>query len=111
MRLQTDTKALVLAALQDGPTHGYAVAKVVRETSQGRLKLGEGQLYPALHALEEAGWVTADWDDSAGDLPKRVYAITPAGRTELERRAADWHSFANAVAQILPQSKLALEAE
>ena len=102
MAFRTDTKALVMAALSDGPKHGYAVAKAVREASSGELRLGEGQLYPALHTLEESGWVTGEWDPDAGEPPRRVYALTEAGAAELARRSARWFAFADAVARILP---------
>ncbi len=109
MRLQSDTKALVLSVLDRGPKHGYGVAKTIRESSNGVLRLGEGQLYPALHALEEAGWVTADWEPGA-EPPRRIYAITPAGRAELARRAARWSSFVDGVAKVMPSVPLAPEA-
>lgn len=89
-----------MAALADGPKHGYAVAKAVREGSGGRLKLGEGQLYPALYDLEAQGWATAEWDAENAD--RRVYRLTDEGRAELARRAAKWHEFASAVAGVLP---------
>ena len=57
---------------------GYGIAKAIRETSDGVLKLGEGQLYPALHALEEAGWVTAEWGVTAGNRRARYYRLTAA---------------------------------
>jgi len=105
MRLQTDTKALVLSVLAHGQKHGYGIAKAIRETSDGVLKLGEGQLYPALHALEEAGWVTAEWE-AVGEQPRRIYAITTEGRTELARRVARWSEFAGGVAKVLPSNLL-----
>ncbi len=101
MAFRTDTKALVLAALADGPKHGYAIAKTVRETSDGLLKLGEGQLYPALYALEAEGWVVGEWDPE--DANRRVYRLTDEGRGELAQRISRWHDFANAVARVLPQ--------
>jgi DNA-binding PadR family transcriptional regulator len=108
MRLQTDTKALVLSVLANGPKHGYGIAKAIRENSDGVLKLGEGQLYPALHALEDEGWVTAEWD-SNGDQSRRIYAITPAGSEELSRRAERWNAFATGVAKIMPSLSPATE--
>ena len=105
MRLQTDTKALVLSVLAQGPKHGYGIAKAIRETSNGVLKLGEGQLYPALHALEEAAWVTAEWE-AMGEQSRRIYAITPQGRAELTRRVARWSEFADGVAKVLPNDQL-----
>jgi DNA-binding PadR family transcriptional regulator len=100
MIFRTDTKVIVMAALADGPKHGYAVAKRVRETSEGLLKMGEGQLYPALYALEAEGWVVGEWDEE--DTNRRVYRLTEEGRAELERRASKWHEFASAVARVLP---------
>jgi len=105
MRLQTDTKALVLSVLAHGQNHGYGIAKSIRETSDGVLKLGEGQLYPALHALEEAGWVTAEWE-ATGEQPRRIYKITPQGRAELAHRVARWSAFAGGVAKVLPNDLL-----
>lgn len=101
MRLQTDTKALVLSVLAQGSKHGYGIAKAIRETSDGVLKLGEGQLYPTLHALEEGGWVTAEWE-AVGEQPRRIYSITPEGLAELSRRVARWCAFADGVAKVLP---------
>ena len=100
MRFRTDTKALVMAALAQGPAHGYAVAKIVRELSGGELRLGEGQLYPALYALEAEGWAVGDWD--ADDANRRIYRLTEAGRAELLQRAERWHTFADAVGKLLP---------
>jgi DNA-binding PadR family transcriptional regulator len=95
-------KAVILAVLLDGPRHGYAIAKAVREGSEGALKLGEGQLYPALYALEEQGWVTAEWEEAEGEQPRRIYRITDSGRTELASRAKRWHDFTRGVANLLP---------
>lgn len=103
MPFRTDTKALVMAALADGPKHGYAVAKAVREASGGVLKIGEGQLYPALYALEAEGWAMGEWDEEVPD--RRVYRLTDEGRAELARRAQKWHEFASAVAVVLPKAE------
>lgn len=102
MRLQTDTKAIVLSVLRDGPKHGYAIAKAVRETSAGMLKLGEGQLYPTLYSLEEEGWVVAEWEGEETDQPRRVYRITESGCKELEQRARRWHDFVAGVNRLMP---------
>ena len=103
MAFRTDTKALVMAALAGGPKHGYAVAKAVREATGGTLKIGEGQLYPALYELEKQGWATAEWDEEVPD--RRVYRLTDEGRGELARRASAWHAFADAVAVVLPKAE------
>lgn len=107
MSFRTDTKALVLAILAESPNHGYGISRAIKERSSEVLKLGEGQLYPVLHALEESGWVVAEWEMQDGDPPKRVYRITPAGQAELESRAKTWQVFAEAVAQVLPRTPTA----
>ncbi|HEY3782231.1 MAG TPA: helix-turn-helix transcriptional regulator [Fimbriimonadaceae bacterium] len=106
MSYRTDTKALVLAVLKDGPKHGYAIGKAIRELSQDVLKLGEGQLYPILHELEERGWVEGNWEIQDGDPPRKVYAITESGLTELAERSKRWSAFSGAVASVLNASTL-----
>jgi DNA-binding PadR family transcriptional regulator len=101
VRLQSDTKAIVLAILADRPAHGYAVVKVVREKSGGKLRLSEGQLYPVLYALEAAGWVTAEWENGDPESRRRIYAITEAGRAELADRTQRWSDFAAIVSRLL----------
>ncbi len=101
MAYRTDTKALVLAILQEGPQHGYGISRAIRERSSEMLKLGEGQLYPILHALEEQGWIEGEWQMQEGDPPKRVYRITSAGFSELTKRAREWQAFTDAVGRVL----------
>src|SRR4051812_60602 len=98
---RTDTRALVLSVLIEGPSHGYAISRRIRELSQSALKMGEGQLYPALHGLEESGFIVGEWQIQEGDPPRKVYVITPSGRTELERRRAAWSSYTSAVGAVL----------
>ncbi|MDR3688051.1 MAG: helix-turn-helix transcriptional regulator [Fimbriimonas sp.] len=109
MRYQTDIKALVLSVLAQGPNHGYGIAKTVRERSDGVLKLGEGQLYPALHALEEAGLVTSGWEGD-GDQKRRTYSITSSGLLELKARTARWGAFAEGVGKVFDLSAAEPEA-
>ncbi|AIE84709.1 Transcriptional regulator, PadR family [Fimbriimonas ginsengisoli Gsoil 348] len=94
----------MLAILSEGPQHGYGISRAIRERSAEVLKLGEGQLYPVLHGLQEAGWIHGEWEMQEGDPPKRVYRITPAGRAELVTRAQKWRAFADAVGQVLPSA-------
>ena len=102
MRFKTDTEAVILAVLEAGPRHGYGIAKVIRSESDGLLKLGEGQLYPLLRTMEEAGWVIGEWDPSAGEQPRRIYSLSDEGSAELARRAQGWHAFVNAVDRFFP---------
>lgn len=106
MSYRTDTKALVLAVLLDKPLHGYGISREIKLRSEDTLKLGEGQLYPILHGLEEQGWIAGEWEMQDGDPPRKVYAITDSGRGELEKRAQSWLSYAGAVASVLKGSKL-----
>ncbi len=93
---------MILGVLSAGPRHGYGIAKAVREETGGVLKLGEGQLYPALYALEEQGWVSAEWENEDSDQPRRIYRITDEGRAELAARAERWHLFTQGVAKLIP---------
>ncbi|MEZ0324873.1 MAG: PadR family transcriptional regulator [Fimbriimonas sp.] len=103
MSYRTDTKALVLAVLADRPMHGYGISREIKRRSEEALKLGEGQLYPILHALEEQGWIKGEWEMQDGDPPRKVYALTESGVAELAKRAKSWMSFAGAVAAVLGQ--------
>jgi PadR family transcriptional regulator PadR len=91
---------LLLAALADGPRHGYAVKEALREGSGGRFDLPTGTVYPALHRLETAGLITGTW--SAGDgRRRRTYQLTPAGQRRLAADRAGWREFAAAVTTLL----------
>lgn len=103
---------MVMAVLTGGPLHGYGISKAIRERSGSALKLGEGQLYPILHELEEMGCVVAEWEMQEGDPPRRVYALTEKGMKELAKRAAKWSEFTAAVGSVLsvaPQLKVSHE--
>ena len=91
---------MLLAALEEGPRHGYAVIEYLRAASHGRLDLPTGTIYPALHRLEEAGLVAGSWS-VAGGRRRRSYQLTEAGRRELVERRADWRSFAEVVGAVL----------
>lgn len=92
--------ALLLAVLADGPRHGYGVIEALREGSGGRFDLPKGTIYPALHRLEQAGLVRAQWSDRTGRR-RRVYELTPAGHRRLGAERTAWHEFASAVAALL----------
>lgn len=92
--------AMLLAALEDGPRHGYAVIEHLRTASGGRLNLPTGTIYPALHRLEQAALVCGSWS-VAGGRRRRSYQLTAAGRRELAGRRADWRSFAEVVGAVL----------
>src|ERR1700722_17866669 len=84
--------ALMLAALEAGPRHGYAVSEALRESTGGRLDLPTGTIYPALRRLEQAGLIAGSWS-VVGGRRRREYQLTPAGVRALSGRRADWRDF------------------
>ncbi len=92
---------MVLAALVDGPQHGYAIVRTIRGRSEGVLKLGEGQLYPILHRLEETGLVAGDWEIQDGKPPRKVYSLTEQGAAAFAKSRSEWTLFAKAVGSVM----------
>lgn len=92
--------ALLLAVLEDGPRHGYAVIEAMRERSDGTFVLPGGTVYPALHRLERAGFVKSSWDVVAGRR-RRTYKLTGSGRFALGNERALWAQFSAAVSTVL----------
>jgi PadR family transcriptional regulator, regulatory protein PadR len=88
---------LILKALSWGPAHGYAVAHWIERATDDALAVGEGTLYPALHRLEERGWVEATWGASENNRRAKFYTLTRAGRAQLRVEAANWRRYAAAV--------------
>ncbi len=100
-RLQGTLDLLVLRALQAGPAHGWAIAQRLRHVSRDVLRVGQGSLYPALHRLEERGWVKAQWGVSDRGRRARFYTLTARGRRQLERERVSWDEFVQAVGRVL----------
>ena len=92
--------AMLLAALDNGPRHGYAVIEALRHDTGGRLDLPTGTIYPALRRLEQSGLVKGSWSVVAGRR-RRSYRLTEAGRRTLAGRRADWREFAATVSAVL----------
>jgi DNA-binding PadR family transcriptional regulator len=92
--------AMLLAALEAGPRHGYAVIEALRQGSGGRLDLPTGTIYPALRRLEDSGLITGSWSVVAGRR-RRSYQLTAAGRRALAGRRTDWREFAAVVSAVL----------
>ena len=99
--LQGTLDLLILKTLSWGPAHGYAVARWIEQLTGSVLQVGEGSLYPALHRLEERGWVESEWRTSETKRRAKYYQLTPEGRRQLRSEAAAWHSFVDAVARVL----------
>jgi len=99
-QLKGHLDALLLAALEAGPRHGYAVMEVLRESTSGRLDLPTGTVYPALHRLEAAGLIAGSWSVVSGRR-RRCYSLTSAGRRALSGRRADWRDFSAVISAAL----------
>jgi PadR family transcriptional regulator, regulatory protein PadR len=95
---------LLLAALEDGPRHGYAVKEALREVSGGRFDLPTGTVYPALHRLEEAGLIAGTWSAVEGRR-RRSYRLTAAGRRHLAGERNNWLEFAAAVTSLVERRR------
>ncbi|HWD46552.1 MAG TPA: helix-turn-helix transcriptional regulator [Actinomycetota bacterium] len=91
---------LLLAALEAGPLHGYAVMEALRTGSGGRVDLPTGTVYPALHRLERAGLVRSRWS-TGGGRRRRSYELTPAGTRALAGERSSWREFSTAVSALL----------
>lgn len=91
---------LLLAALEDGPRHGYAIKEALREGSGGRFDLPTGTIYPALHRLEQAGLIAGSWSTVDGRR-RRTYRLTAEGVRRLHADRNNWHDFAAAITALL----------
>ena len=92
---------IILKTLIWGPAHGYTVARWIQQLTDAVLQVGEGSLYPALHRLEEQGWVASEWRRSENNRKAKFYKLTPAGRAQLRAELATWSRFAVAVAKVI----------
>ncbi len=100
--LQGSLDLLVLKILaRRGPLHGYGLAVAIEQISDEVLRVEEGSLYPALHRMEEAGWIRADWTVTEKHRRARVYEITAKGRKQLAAEEARWQAVTGAVARVL----------
>jgi transcriptional regulator len=103
--LQGSLPLLVLKILaRRGPLHGYGIALRIEAMSEDILRVEEGSLYPALHRMEEAGWIKAKWATTPSNRRVRAYDITAAGRKQLEGELIRWRSITAAVDAVLEQA-------
>jgi PadR family transcriptional regulator PadR len=99
--LQGTLDLLILKTLSWGPAHGYAVARWIQQLTGEVLTVGEGSLYPALHRLEERGWIESEWQLSEHNRRAKFYHLTTRGRQQLRSETATWGQFVDAVAKVL----------
>jgi transcriptional regulator len=99
---QSALDLLILTILsRRGPTHGYGIANAIQGVSEEALRVDEGSLYPALHRMEEAGWITAAWTVTENKRRARIYRINRAGTKQLAAEQESWSSFSAGVARVL----------
>lgn len=92
---------LVLRTLVMGPAHGHTIAHAIERTSDEVLQVEQGSLYPALHRLEDRGWVSSYWGPSENNRKARFYRLTPAGRRQLVAETRRWRTLVEAIGRIL----------
>src|SRR2546422_11255544 len=92
---------LILKVVALGPIHGYAIAQRIQQISRDFFQLQQGSLYPALHRLEDRGWLKAEWKASGPGREAKFYALTTKGRKQLEAELKNWAQRTNAVAPTL----------
>lgn len=93
---------LILKTLaQSGPTHGYGIVLHIQRISNDLLRVEEGSLYPALHRIEETGWISSEWRTSKNNRRAKYYRLTTAGRKQLAREEQSWERVVEGVASVL----------
>jgi transcriptional regulator len=102
--LQGTLDMLILRTLLMGRAHGYTIADVIERTSENVLEVEQGSLYPALHRLEDRGFVASDWGVSENNRRAKFYRLTKKGRNELSAVAGRWRKMTRAIGLILGES-------
>jgi PadR family transcriptional regulator len=99
--LQGTLDVLVLKALSGGPAHGYGIARWLEQVTDDVLHIEEGSLYPALHRMEQKGWIESEWGLSDNNRRAKFYRLTGAGRKQLRAETSTWSLFSRAVSKAL----------
>jgi len=99
--IQGTVDLLVLRALQQGPVHGYAVSRWIRERTDAVISMEDAALYQALHRLEARGWVESEWGVSENNRRAKYYGLTTAGRRQLRDEVATWQRYAAAMSRVI----------
>jgi transcriptional regulator len=92
---------LLLRVLSLEPMHGWAIAQRIRQMSNEQLRVGQSALYPALHKLEQQGWIEAEWAPSENNRRAKYYKLTAAGRKALKAETAEWARLSSAISLIV----------
>lgn len=92
---------LLLKILALEPLHGWAISQRLKQVSANILQVSDGSLYPALHKLEQEGWIAAEWKTSELGRRAKFYTLTRIGRKELTKQAADWDRLSKAISRVM----------
>src|SRR6201996_5801375 len=95
---------LILRTLVLGPAHGHTIAHVIEHTSENVLDVEQGSLYPALHRLEDRGWVSSYWGASENNRKAKFYQLTATGRKQLAAEAGRWRQIVEAIGRVMGES-------
>jgi transcriptional regulator len=99
--LQGTLDMLILKTLQLEPMHGWGIAQRIQQISRDVLRVEQGSLYPALHRMEQQGWIAAEWGTSDNNRRARYYRLTASGRKRLAAEAGEWARLTEAIGRIL----------
>ena len=99
--VQGTLDVLVLKVIALEPQHGFAISQRLKQVSGDVLQVSEGSLYPALHKLEQEGWITAEWKATEGNRRAKYYSLTRLGRKCLQEESAKWDRLSSAVSHVL----------
>ncbi len=99
--LQGTLDMLILKALEGKAQHGYGVARTIEGSTEDVLRVEEGSLYPALHRMEQRGWIESSWGRSENKRRAKFYELTAEGNRQLFEEAAEWERYSRAVAQMM----------
>ena len=102
--VQGTLDVLILRTLDLEPKHGWAIAKRIQQVSREVLQVQQGSLYPALHRLEQQGWIKADWGETEVGRKAKFYSLTHAGRAQLGREKAQWERLSAAINLVLDEA-------
>jgi transcriptional regulator len=99
--IQGTLDLLILKTISLEPQHGWAIAKRIQQVSEEKLHVTQGALYPALHRLEQQGWIGSKWVKREGGRDAKFYQLTRAGTRQLEKELADWQRLSHAIGLVI----------
>jgi transcriptional regulator len=103
--LQGTLDMLILQTLQWGPQHGHGIGQAIRSKSSELLRVETGSLYPALHRLEEQGWIRSEWNVSENNQRAKYYRLTAAGKKQLSEEQSRWKQMVRAIAKVMKPAR------